>query len=118
VHLRRPQTDQGTIAIETEIIEMLSDFISSSAGKEGQGGGAAQAFMKMLGLSYGGSKTGGGSMAGGTTDKPNTGTTGAPGAETLESRDVEKAGGIDMSDWPEEFKDALDAYFNALEEKK
>jgi hypothetical protein len=114
VYLRRPQTDSATVAIETEIIEILSNIIASSCGQ--QGGARAQMLMKALGLMT--NPTGGGSNAGGTTEKPNVTASGPSSATPAETREIEKTGGSDAGDWPEEFKDALDAYLNAVEEKK
>ena len=119
MYLRKPQTDSATIAIETEIIELLSSSISSCAG---QCGGLAQMLMQAMGLqmSMGSSAGGGGggSMAGGTTLDSNKRTTESTTGDGSAARDVEKGGGIDTSLLPEEFRDAMEAYFNALDEDK
>jgi len=120
VFLRRPQTDAATVAIETTIIELLSNDASA-----GDGSGGSGMAMKMLmgmgkkgGRGSGAGKRGGGSTAGGTTDKSNV-ATGAGGAgEAPEARNVDKAGGAVGAEWPEEFKEALEGYFKALEEEK
>jgi hypothetical protein len=119
VYLRRPQTDSATIAIETEIIELLSGIISSSSCDNSQCPGAMRALMRATGMiGAGAGKTGGGSMAGGTTEKPNINTGGSPGETPVEKRTTTTTGGADTSDWPAEYKDLLDAYFNSLEEHK
>jgi hypothetical protein len=119
VYLRRPQTDAATIAIETEIIELLSAAISSSSCQGSQCQGAMLALMKAMGMRGAGTgKNGGGSMAGGTTEKPNINTGGTTGETPVEKRPTTTTGGADTSDWPTEYKDLLDAYFNSLEEHK
>jgi hypothetical protein len=116
--LRKPQTDAATVAIETEIIELLSDSISQSAS---QGGAQAMAMAMAMGgmkrgRGAGAGRTGGGSTAGGTTDRPNLPVSGNTTGEGDGARPVDKTGGMDVSSWPEEFRDALESYFRGLEE--
>lgn len=114
MYLRKPQTDATTIAIETEIIELLSACISSC---EGQCGGLAQMLMQAMGMQQSmgsGAGGGGGSMAGGTTLDPNKRSSGDMDGVGHGDREVEKGGGMDTSLLPEEFRDAMEAYFNAL----
>ena len=66
--------------------------------------------MQMMGMS----PTGGGSNAGGTTDKLNAAVDGAISDPTFESRTVDTVGGAE-EEWSEEFKDALKAYYDAME---
>ncbi|MDP6522677.1 MAG: hypothetical protein QGH15_00525 [Kiritimatiellia bacterium] len=118
MYLRKPRTGSETIAIETEIIELLSACISSC---EGQCGGLAQMLMQAMGMQQSmgsGAGGGGGSMAGGTTLDPNKRSTGDMAGEGREDREVEKGGGMDTSLLPEEFRDAMEAYFNALGEEE
>ncbi|MFC1497646.1 hypothetical protein ACFLS1_04110 [Verrucomicrobiota bacterium] len=117
IFLQRPQTDSETIAIETEIIELLSGSINSCSG---QGNGMMmQMLMAAMGMQQGmgsGAGAGGGSNAGGTTDKPNINSTGSENGAPPDGRGVEKSGGLDLTKLPEEFREILEAYFNALEE--
>jgi hypothetical protein len=122
VYLRRPQTDAETVAIETEIIELLSNCVAAACGSSG----GAAAMMESLGIRTGkgrkpGSGTGrsgGGSTAGGTTDAANTATGGGPAGATPDPRSVDKAGGAVGEDLPEEFRDFLEAYFRGLEDRR
>ncbi len=57
-------------------------------------------------------------MAGGTTDKSNNKIEGQNNPTTGETRPTTTTGGADASNWPEEYKDILDAYFNAIEGHK
>lgn len=113
VMLRKPQTDRATIAIETEIIELLSNSISMS----GESCGAtASALSAMLGTSAG--MAGTGNRGGGTTDKPNIKVSGSTEGPKPESKTTPTTGGILGTELPTEFRDALLFYFNALEENK
>lgn len=109
VELRRPKTDTGTIAIETEIIELLSQSIQSACGSAGSCG---QMMMQSMGMS----SAGGGSSAGGTTDDMNTEGSGNSSGENADDRTVRKGSGLYSSGLPEEFKEALEAYFEAVEQ--
>lgn len=116
MYLRRPQTDGATIAIETTIIEMLSNAASQCAGSC-KGGGGMASLMAMLGMGAGASAGGGGgnpssyaSSAGNTAVGGN-----ANGGSAGEARTVERAAGRTGEALPREFRDALEAYFNALE---
>ena len=118
VYLRKPQTDATTVAIETEIIELLSNAIQTSAG---QAGAQGQQMMMAMGMmpqpGMGAGPAGGGSSAGGTTADPNNGLNGDAGGDEAGTRDVRKGGGLFPSGVPEEFKDALESYYEAVEDK-
>jgi hypothetical protein len=107
MYLRRPQTDSETIAIQTEIIELLADSISGSSG----GSGAGRTLMSALGM-------GGGSEAGGDASGTGEPSGGRAAGSQPEDRDVEKSGGADTGDLPEEFRNVLEAYFRAIEESR
>ena len=117
--LRKPQTDSITIAIETEIIELLSNSISSSA--EGCGS-MGQMLMQSMGMQpgqgAGAGPKGGGSSAGGIPEGANANVTGSTDHADAEGREIEKSGGMNRLDLPVEFRDLLEAYFNALEADK
>jgi hypothetical protein len=110
--LYKPQTDGETVAAETEVIELLS----SSCRGAGAGSGLMAALMQMLGMNAG--STGGGSMAGGTTEHEATSATGSATGAPTETRHVEKAGGRGDGNLPAEFRHALEAYFDAVERMK
>jgi hypothetical protein len=101
--LRRPDTGPEAIAAETEAIEMLLQ--SKRANPKGGGGG-------------GGSNPGGGGT--GDTDRvalalygPST----DPDAR-IEARGVAQATGTTPDQLPAEFRDGLDAFFHALEQRR
>lgn len=123
MYLQRPQTDRETIAIENGIIELLSSSIDEACSQcKGGRSGAAGAMLAMaMGKGVGkgsGRKPGQGSMAGGTTDKANLAAKGGSDGNTSGQRDVEKGGGIDTGNVPEEFREALESYYRALEKEK
>ncbi len=109
--LRKPQTDGETVAIETEIIELLSGSVSRMAGQGGQGRSALGNLLARL--SSGGS--GSGSTAGGNTDRLNERSTGDATGHPESPRRVPRISGADPSSWPEEFREALEGYFRRVE---
>jgi len=101
--LREPDTGPEAIAAETEVIELLLD--SKRANPNGGGGG-------------GGSSPGGG--GGGDTDTPALALYGA-GADArgqVEYRDVRQSTGTTSDGLPAEYRDGLEAFFNAVEQTK
>lgn len=126
--LRRPQTDAAAEQAETKVIELLSDVINliveqAQPGSGGQSEGQQEemAFLLQMmsqepgiqpGLTAG--QRGGGSLAGGSTDRrapPQEGDARGKGAE---ARQVSRAGGRPVN-LPSEFREALENYFNAVE---
>lgn len=98
--LSEPDTGPEAIAAETEVIELLLQ--SKRVNPSGGGGG-------------GGASPGGGGT--GDTDRPALALYG-PGADLsaqVEDRRVQQATGQSGSDLPAEFRDGLDAFFNAIE---
>jgi len=57
-----------------------------------------------------------GSTAGGTTDKPNVSIPGSREGGTPDQRTVIQAGGVDNSQLPGEFRDAIESYHRAIEQ--
>ncbi len=100
--LKRPDTGPEAIAAETEAIELLLQAKRSNP-KGGGGGGA--------------SPGGGGS---GTTDEVALALLG-PGSDSnaaIEARGVRQMTGKTQDDLPAEFRDGLDAFFNAIENRR
>ncbi|TWT57874.1 hypothetical protein KOR42_12410 [Thalassoglobus neptunius] len=98
--LGEPNTGPEAIGAETEAIEWL---LQSKRANPGGGGGG------------GGSTPGGG--GGGTTSSAALALMG-PGHDPnakVEQREVEQSSGVSVEKLPEEFRDGLDAFFNALE---
>ncbi len=101
--LSRPDTGREAIAAETEAIELLLQ--AKRANPKGGGGG-------------GGSNPGGGGT--GDTDRVALELYG-PGADPLaqiEARGVQQSTGTTNDQVPAEFRDGIDAFFNALENRK
>jgi len=101
--LSRPDTGREAIAAETEAIELLLQ--SKRANPKGGGGG-------------GGSNPGGGGT--GDTDRVALELYG-PGSDPLaqiEARGVQQSTGTTNDQIPAEFRDGIDAFFNALENRK
>lgn len=100
--LAKPDTGPDAIGAETEAIEWLLQ--SKRANPSGGGGG-------------GGSTPGGG--GGGTTTEAALASVG-PGNDPnarVKPREVEQSSGLATERLPEEFRDGLDAFFNALENR-
>jgi len=111
MYLKRPQTDADTIAIETLIIELLAEGEDSCSG--GGRSGAAAALRRLGGRGAG--SRGGGSSSGGSTDRGNETADGARAGEiSVERRGAGVSGALD-ADWPEEFREEIEAYFRAME---
>lgn len=108
MYLRKPQTDKQTVAIETQVIELLANAMQATSG---QGSAMAQSLMAAAGMA----PSGGGSTAGGTTDQANEQMGGAADGGAGDGRGVDRAVGVDRSAWPEEFRDALEGYYKSLE---
>ncbi|MFO7871822.1 MAG: hypothetical protein R6V03_10380 [Kiritimatiellia bacterium] len=117
ISLRKPQTDQRTIAIETEIIELLSNSIKSCSQQSAAGMQLAMLMqaLGMQGMTGAPGAGGGGSTAGGDTSRPNETGGGDSGSDSLEPRDVDKTGGRSTGNWPREYRDMLEAYFRKTE---
>jgi len=77
-----------------------------------------QAMGMQPGMGAGAGPAGGGSNAGGDTDAANAAVVGSADHDGGGERDVEKVGGMHGSELPVEFRELLEAYFNALEDVK
>jgi hypothetical protein len=129
--LDKPQTDRETDMAQTQAIEQLSDIInlineqqqrSSSSSSSASLTAEEMAFlMEMMALQpnpalgMGMNPQGGGSLAGGSTERPATPMPGAHQGQAEESRAVNRAGGS-TANFPTEFREALENYFKAIEQ--
>jgi hypothetical protein len=107
--LAKPETGKPTYAAQTDAINLLDAVIAQQAQNAGQNAGALMGMMGMGG-------TGSGSTAGGTTDKPNVPIPGSRDAAAPDQRTVIQAGGVDNSQLPGEFRDAIENYHRAIEQ--
>ncbi|MFP6905707.1 MAG: hypothetical protein VCG02_10845 [Verrucomicrobiota bacterium] len=114
MQLRKPVTGSETIAVETEIIELLTAACSSCSGYNSS---TAAMLMSMLGMAPGAGlgMSGGGNPSGGEATGEPDGSAGQADGATGEQRGTDRAAGIDPAEFPDEFRDALEGYFNALE---
>jgi hypothetical protein len=126
--LKRPQTDAAAEQAETKVVELLSDVINliveqaqPGSGGESEGQQEDMAFLMQMmsqepgmqpGMTTG--QRGGGSMAGGSTDRRATPQEGDARGRGAEGRRVSRAGGR-PTNLPAEFREALESYFNAIE---
>ena len=129
--LNRPQTDRATDLAETKAIAQLSDVINLINEQQQKGSGASQSqsataeemafLMEMMAQKTAEAQgmatnpQGGGSTAGGTTDRASLPTLGDPNAKVGDGRSIERASGAGTSA-PTEFREALDDYYRALEQ--
>ena len=104
------------VAAETEVIELLDGLLDQAS--KNQGGNAAGMMAMMKAMQKGGSQTGktpGGSNAGGLTQRENVPVGGDPSGNSSEHRKVEKGSGPDLNKVPAEFREALQAYFEKVD---
>jgi hypothetical protein len=123
-----PDTGGETIAAQTEIIEKIHDAAKEKQKQQGGGGEAGGAMLDMMERMMGkepGQKPGengaqpgqeGGTGMTGESDAANE-ATGPAGEQKVEPRKVPKAAGVAGRAFPEEFRQALDAYNRGAEEK-
>ena len=120
--LNKPETGEETTATEGIIIEMLvppdkkggSDSQSQSPGMA-----QMQQQMRQMMQQMTRSRTAGGNNAKTASDLAGKVADGPAGRDTANSRTVEKTGGAgNAGEWPEEFREALQSYFQAIEGAK
>ncbi len=117
VRLRAPQTGAGTVAIETEIIELLSQ-----ASQEAQAGASsaaqAQMMQMMMQMMMGpaGNTPGQGNKNPYLSNAQNGETSGDGTTDTQGDRSVEQTQGRVSAETPIEFRSALEGYFNQVDE--
>ena len=111
VRLRKPKTDQKTIAIETEIIELISEAIKESQ-SQCKNPGAMAGMMQSMGMTP--SPNGNPGLM---PSDMNAADAEGKGDGNKDNRDdVSKAGGISASDLPAEFRDLLETYIESIED--
>jgi hypothetical protein len=107
--LGKPETGKPTYAAQTDAINLLDAAIAQQSQKAGANAAALMAMMGMGG-------TGKGSTNGGTTDKSNVPIPGSREGQAPDQRAVIQAGGLDNSQLPGEFRDAIESYHRAIEQ--
>jgi hypothetical protein len=109
--LGKPETGKPTYSAQTDALNLLDEAISQQARKTGR---SASALMAMMGM---GGK-GQGSTAGGAADKPNVPIPGSREGQPPDQRTVSQANGLDNSQLPGEFRDAIESYHRAIEQSR
>lgn len=121
--LHKPNTGADTTSTESIIIEMLvpPDKKSDSSDSQGQPSPMAQMQQQMQKMmqQMTKSRSAGGNNSKNPSDLQGRTADGSSARDKSNPRTVEKSGGAaNAGEWPEEFREALQSYFQALEEGK
>nr|MDQ3623207.1 hypothetical protein [Verrucomicrobiota bacterium] len=110
--LRQPRTDAEVIATQGAIIELLVPPDQ----KGGQGSMAKMQAMMARMMAQTQSRAAGGNNSKSSSAFAGNEAEGAAGKDKTNARSVEKSGGASSAgEWPEEFRDQLQAYFQQVE---
>jgi hypothetical protein len=109
--LRTPKTDEGVVGAEGTIIELLVPPDK----KSGQSSSKAQQMMQKMMAQATQAPRAGGNNSKSSSSFPGDETTGLVSKGKAETRPVDKTGGANTGEWPEEFRDQLQAYFQQIE---
>jgi len=114
--LRKPQTDAEVVGTQSTIIELLVPPDK----KGGQSASQAQKMMQqMMAQAAQGRKSGGNNSKSNSSFAGDTAQGAAIQGGVSNARQVDKTGGAgNAGDWPEEFRDQLQAYFQQIEGEK
>ena len=118
--LHKPNTGADTTAAEGIIIELLvpPDKKGGSDSQSPQMAQMQQMMQKMM-QQMTKSRTAGGNNSKAPSSMEGTTAQGSTAKDKSNARTVEKTGGAgNAGEWPEEFREALQAYFQAIEERK
>ena len=118
--LQKPKTDEETAALEGIIIEMLvpPDKKGGSQSESPQMAKMQQAMKKMM-QQLTKSRSAGRNNAKMASSMEGQAAEGVAMKDKANARTVEKSGGAaSAGEWPEEFREALQAYFQSMEEQK
>ncbi|MEI9892630.1 MAG: hypothetical protein WDN28_01590 [Chthoniobacter sp.] len=109
--LRKPQTDAEVVSTEAAIIELLVP-----PDKKGGKNSKAQQMMQKMMAQVTQARKAGGNNGKSSSSFAGDATTGAVAKDTAGARRVEKTGGAsNAGEWPEEFRDQLQSYFQQIE---
>lgn len=112
-HLHKSKTDAEVVSTESAIIELLVPPDK----KGGKSGSKMQQMMRQMMAQATKSRTGGGNNSKSASSLTANRTEGAAGKDKGSARTVEKTGGASSAgEWPEEFRDQLQSYFQQLED--
>ncbi len=110
-NLRKPKTDDEVASVEGTIIELLVPPDK----KGGNSNSKMQQMMQKMMAQTSRAKTPGGNNSKSGASFSGESAEGAVGQTKANSRNVEKTGAANSAEWPEEFRDQLQAYFQATE---
>jgi len=108
--LRKPKTDSEVVSTQGTIIELLVPPDK----KGGKNSKAQQMMQKMMAQATQARKAGGNNSKSSSSFGGDD-TSGAVAKDTTGARRVEKTGGANSGEWPEEFRDQLQAYFQQID---
>ena len=115
-NLRQPKTDTEVVSLEGTIIELLVPPDSKSSDSQSQSQSKMQQMMQKMMAQMTKGQQPGGNNSKAASPFAGTGTDGAAGRGKGDTRQVEKgSGATDAGQWPEEFRDQLQSYFQQLE---
>jgi hypothetical protein len=110
--LREPKTDAEVVSAQGSIIEILVPPDK----KGGKSGSKMQQMMRQMLAQATQAKSASGNNSKSSSSFAGEAAEGAAGRNKANARNVEKAGGAaDSGEWPEEFRDQLQAYFQRIE---
>ena len=111
--LFKPQTDQETIAAETEVVELLSSSFQEASEMSGESGAGMMALMQMMmqgqGMKPGGFK---GAIS---SNAANTETGGPDYKGQMTEKKTDRTSGKNAKALPEEYRDAIESYFRRVD---
>ncbi len=119
--LHKPNTGADTASMQGMIIEMLvpPDKKGGSNSESQSPMAQMQQQMQKMMQQMTKSRTAGGNNSRNASNLEGTAASGSTAKDKTNSRTVEKSGGAaNAGEWPEEFRESLQAYFQAMEEKK
>jgi hypothetical protein len=109
--LRKPKTDADVVSTQGAIIELLVPPDK----KGGKGASKAQQMMQKMMAQATQARKAGGNNSKSSSSFAGEEASGAVAKDTTGARRVEKTGGASATEWPEEFRDQLQAYFQQLD---
>jgi len=113
--LSKSITGDAAVGAETDALNVLDYLLDGGPGGGGSGGASLAMLREMMGMGAAAGNAGTGSMAGGTTDRPNERVEGSRVGAASGPRAVTTTGGKEIQTVPVEFRDALESYYGAIE---
>ncbi len=112
--LKKPDTGKPAQDAEIDVINLIDFLLQGDGDGGGKGGGKMAGMMQMMGFGKGGKAPGANPM-GGDTDRANVRIAGSRSGGVADARATQKTSGKELQRVPDEFREALEGYFNAIE---